>query len=89
MNTLDEDQFKLIERAAVTGARCPMSHPFGPLKGGPVQRLLIDGRIRIEIFAGNWRVVTILQGPNAGATTRRSPKGGQPYRTLEGVRRKA
>lgn len=84
MTTFDDEQFALVEAAAIAGDRCPKSHPFGPLKGGPLQRMVADRKIRIEIFAGNWRVITILVGPNKGKSTQASPKGGQPYRTFNG-----
>ncbi len=60
--------FIAIERAAVAGERCPLNGTHGVTKYA-VLALAKAGRIRIDIYAHNWRVVTILTGPNAGKTT--------------------
>lgn len=80
---LDRD-FKLIEEAATKGERCPQTQPHGPLQHASSGSLARAGRIRIEIFAHNWRVATIMQGPHKGKQTLRSPyKGTQkPYRVI-------
>ena len=82
MTRRSDEVFRLLELAAIAGERCPKSKPYGPLPGELTQALVAEGRIRVEIFAENWRVVTILTGPHAGASTKAAPKGGQPYRTL-------
>lgn len=80
---LDRD-FKLIEAAAAKGERCPQSQPHGPLQYASSGTLARAGRIRVEIFAHNWRVATIMEGPHKGKQTLRSPyKGTQrPYRVI-------
>lgn len=81
----DKDSaFSILERAAKLGERCPQSFPFGPLASNVTTTLAHEGRIRIEIFAHNWRVITILSGPNRGKHTMLSPyKGsGKPYKTI-------
>ncbi len=77
-------EFGLLERAAAAGERCPQSGNFGPLKSHFTTALARAGRIRIEIYAHNWRVVTILDGPHRGKRTAETPyKGtGRPYMTI-------
>lgn len=79
--TLNET-FALLEEVARKGERCPAGKPFGPLVPAVMSALAHAGRIRIEIFAHNFRVVTIMKGPNKGAATMASPHGGLPYRTV-------
>lgn len=80
--------FKLIEQAALNGARCPTNrsqeNPTGELASGITSALVKAGRIRIEVYAHNWRVVEILIGPHTGLRTASSPyKGsGKPYLVL-------
>lgn len=80
--------FALIERAAIEGKRCPTNrsaeNPTGELASGITGALVKAGRIRIEVYAHNWRVVEILKGPFAGKRTAASPyKGsGKPYLVL-------
>lgn len=74
-----EQAFGLIEAAAVAGARCPQNEPHGPIASGAVTALVEAGRVKSEIYAHNWRVVTILAGPNRGQTTAPPPLGGSPY----------
>jgi hypothetical protein len=77
-------QFGLLEQAAKRGERCPQSGNFGPLKSAATTALARAGRIRIEIYAHNWRVVEILTGRHAGKRTMPTPyKGsGRPYMTI-------
>jgi len=82
MSALD-DTFAILVRAAILGERCPQNAPHGPLKPGHTTDLARDGKIRIEVFRHNWRVVTILVGPNAGKQTRACPAGGKPYMTVD------
>lgn len=69
-----ERAYALIEQAAIKGDRCPQGQPFGQLTSDAVMTLARDGRIRVEIFMHNWRVVTILTGPNVGKQTAPPPK---------------
>jgi len=72
-----DDGFAEIERAAVSGARCPTNrsqeNPTGTLRIGVTTELVKEGKIKIEVFAHNWRVVEILTGPNAGKRTQKPP----------------
>lgn len=79
--------FALIERAAIKGDRCPtnisMDNPDGTLRSGITSALLKEGRIKIEVYAHNWRVVEISIGPNAGKRTKAPPNEKlKPYLTL-------
>lgn len=73
------DTFAMLERCAIAGERCPQTQPHGPLTPGHTTILVREGKIRIEVFRHNWRVVTILAGPNAGKQTKACPAGGRPY----------
>lgn len=74
--------FALLEEVACNGERCPQSKPFGPLNPRTMSALAHAGRICIEIFFHNWRVVTIMEGPHLGRQTMRPPKAGKPYRAV-------
>lgn len=77
-----KDAFALLEAAAVAGERCPVSG--GGLTSGLTTDLAIDGKIKVEIYAKNFRRVTILVGPNAGKTTADPPnKNWKPYKVIE------
>ena len=62
--------FGMLEAAAAAGARCPINDqlPYGATK-----MLACNGRIRIEVYAHNWRVVEILEGPHKGKRTMEAP----------------
>lgn len=77
--------FPLLEQAAIAGERCPQSRPHGPLHTAATGLLARAGKIRVEIFSLNWRVVTILEGPHKGKHTARCPHGGsgKPYKVIE------
>jgi hypothetical protein len=83
-----EAGFALIERAALAGERCPTTlttdNPTGTLLAGIAAILVKEGRIKIEIYGRNWRVVEILKGPNAGKRTKEAPGFPRvwPYRRL-------
>lgn len=80
-----DDVFALLLAAAIAGGRCPQSRPHGPIldPGLPAQ-LARDGKIRIEVYAHNWRRVTILVGEHAGKSTAGPPKPEwKPYKTIE------
>lgn len=82
------DGYRLIEQAAIAGARCPvnitMATPDGGLASGVTGALARDGRIRIEVYAKNWRVIEILKGPHAGKRTAPPPFKGsrKPYKII-------
>lgn len=83
-----ERTYALIEQAAIKGERCPQNDPHGPLSSDLVSALARAGRVRIEVYVHNFRVVTILTGPNAGKQTARPPrpKGAQrrdPYKVID------
>jgi len=74
--------FISMERAAAKGVRCPVNKTFD-VTSYRTMALAKAGRIKIEVYAHNWRVVTILTGPHAGKTTAMPPyKHGRPYRTI-------
>lgn len=80
--------YKLVEAAAINGDRAPQMAPFGPLTAGMNAALLYmarAGRLRVEIFIHNWRVITLCDGPYKGAHTARSPyKGsGTPHKVIQ------
>jgi hypothetical protein len=78
------DAFGLLERAAVNGERCPLSHGphASPLKSKHVSALARAGKIFVEISGRNFRRVTILVGPHAGAKTAADPDAGHVYATV-------
>lgn len=74
-----EAHFRLLEAAAAAGERCPQSNPHGPMSSESIAALIEAGRIKSEVYAHNWRVVTILDGPHKGRKTAPPPAGGSPY----------
>lgn len=74
-----EHDFRLLEEAAASGERCPMSNPHGPIHSDSIGRLVSAKRIRSEVYRHNWRVVIILDGPHKGKSTAAPPSGGSPY----------
>lgn len=80
-----DNAFVMLEQAAVAGARCPQSIPHGPLRYGLTSILARAGRIRVEIYMHNWRVVTIMEGPHKGKHTALSPNKNakRPYKVLD------
>jgi hypothetical protein len=77
--------FAILESVAAEGKRCPQNHPDGPIKTATYSTLARAGRIRVEIYAHNWRVVTIMEGPHKGKSTARSPHRGssKPYKVID------
>jgi hypothetical protein len=67
-----ERVFAVIEHAAVAGLRCPGADEI-KAPHGVVPILARSGRIRIEVYAGNWRVITITSGEHAGKQTAPPP----------------
>lgn len=84
-DTLDR-AFATIERAAVAGERCPVTAREGTagLPPGATTALAKASRIRVEVYAKNYRVVQILTGQHAGKRTMEPPSPGwQPYRIVD------
>jgi hypothetical protein len=75
--------YVLIETAAIKGERCPKQRPFGPLSYGSTIALARSGRIRIELYAHNWRVITLLDGPHRGCSTAPAPNGWRRYKMID------
>lgn len=79
-----ERTFALIEQAAIKGERCPMNHPFGPLRPAVAVNLLcLNGRIRLEISGQNFRRAVILTGPHKGKSTAHDPKGHEVWKIVD------
>lgn len=84
----------MIVEAACDGARCPETTRSDYVKGervlirglarGAATVLAAEGKIKVEIFARNFRRITILVGPHAGKATADPPFGklAQPYRVV-------
>lgn len=73
-----EQCFQAILRAALRGERCP-ENGSSNVNTDRCRALAAAGRIKIEVFARNFRVVTILTGRHAGRKTARAPyKVSQP-----------
>jgi len=80
--------FEILCACADKGQRCPpasghAAHSF--LKSAHTSALAKQGKIRIEVFAHNWRVITILVGPHKGKHTELSPYAGakKPYQIID------
>jgi hypothetical protein len=82
-----DEVFALLQAAAIAGERCPQSRPHGPIVDPSMTtRLAREGKIKVEIYAHNWRRVTILVGEHAGKATAGPPKAEwKPYKTFEKV----
>lgn len=78
-----ERAFALIEQAAASGERAPQSQPHGPLRRQAVTALYRAGRLKGAIYSGNFRVLTILQGPHAGKSTKPPSTQSPPYRIID------
>jgi hypothetical protein len=74
-----EKNFRLFKAAAVADERCPQNHPHGPVNSGAVSALIKAKRIRSEVYAKNYRVVTILTGQHKGKSTAPATPGESPY----------
>jgi hypothetical protein len=79
---LIQKQFRILVAAALKGERCPQRKPYGPLDTSAVTEMYRLGWIKGEIYAFNWRRITIMVGPHAGKTTASFPGAGKPYRTI-------
>jgi hypothetical protein len=73
---------RAFTKAAVAGKRAPMNGTFG-VESSAARRLAFDGVIRIEVYAKNWRVITLLEGEHAGKHTMLPPHGGRAYVTID------
>ena len=73
-----------LNEAAERGQRCPKLDAL--MRDGheavrsTMERLVKAGKVRVEIYAVNWRVVEIVA---TGQRTRESPHGGEPYLVME------
>jgi hypothetical protein len=77
------EAFAMLERAAVNGCRCPVSRTDG-LTSQLTSDLARAGKIRIDVYPHNYRVVTIMTGPHAGKATAPPPnKKWRPYLTIQ------
>lgn len=76
----------MLRDAAAAGLRCPANHEIRaaayahgltfPIECYPSE-LAYAGRIRVEVYARNWRVVEI-----DGLRTMEPPRGGEPYKVI-------
>ncbi|MCC8949302.1 hypothetical protein H8A97_30425 [Bradyrhizobium sp. Arg62] len=77
------EAFAMLEQAAAGGLRCPVSRTGG-LTSQLTSGLARAGKIRIDVYPHNWRVVTILTGQHAGKTTAPPPNSKwRPYLTIQ------
>lgn len=80
---IENEAFRIVEAAAVAGERCPTNDQMPDGMQTVIGRLARAGRVRIEVYGRNWRVVEILTGPNKGKRTQEHPTpGARPYRIL-------
>jgi len=78
-----EQAFSLLVGVALAGERCPKAGTDG-ITSQLTSDLARRGHIRIDVYPHNYRVITILTGPNAGIATKppTDPKW-KPYLTIE------
>lgn len=74
--------FSILETAAYRGERCPLNGTTPWITADITTALARAGRIKVEVSGRNWRVVTILKGPNAGKRTMPDPLNGHVYLTI-------
>ncbi len=75
--------FALLETAILGRARCPTNPEFR--ESGAIVALARLGAVTSEVFAHNFRRVTILIGPHAGKSTADPPEHyGPPYKVIGG-----
>lgn len=67
-----EKCFEAIVHAVISGQRCPENDTLH-VNTERCRHLALAGRIKVEVFARNYRVVTILDGPHAGKKTAPAP----------------
>lgn len=68
-----------VEKGLRAPTRDHVAKEFGNRGNDVVARLARDSRIRIEIWANNWRVIEI-----DGKRSMRSPNGTAPYKVIDG-----
>lgn len=81
-----DDAFATLVVAAIAGQRCPVAAREGVLglPSGVTGKLARDGKIKVEVYAKNYRVVEILVGPHAGKRTKAPPSiDWKPYRVID------
>jgi len=76
-----EATYRALEDAAIAGVRCPENDG---LEGGSkaVGELARAGRITVEIYGHNYRVVVIANGVQVGKRTAAHPYGGKPWKII-------
>ncbi len=62
--------FRTLEQVATAKGRCPSNEEIGH---GIIAALAAAGKIEVEIYGRNFRRVTLLLGPHAGAATKGPP----------------
>ena len=65
--------FNAILAAALAGERCPQLEEFPHGTAHAIYKLADAGKIIIETYAHNWRVVEIAFGPHIGRRTKACP----------------
>ena len=82
---LRERAYTMIEQAAIHGDRCPFNDNMDATGRCFVPELARTGRIRVEVYARNWRVVTLLTGEHKGKHTALPSFAtvGGPYVTID------
>lgn len=69
--------FRTLEQVAAANRRCPANEDIGH---GIISALAAAGKIEVEIYGRNFRRVTLLTGPHAGAMTQAPPSATwRPY----------
>lgn len=76
-----EPIYERILQTALEGKRCPENGAFG-ISSSTVNELARAGRFRIEIYAGNFRRIVILDGEHAGKATMAHPNGLKPWKII-------
>ena len=80
--------YDCLEGFAIKGERCPTMPQLtklGHSSGTPPSVLARMGYIMIDVYAHNWRVVTIMCGPNKGRHTEMpANKDWRPYKSIYG-----
>lgn len=80
-----ESAINLVYRRVLRAAMLRKRAPFSNSKGIPYQissELIRRGKIKVEVYGRNWRVIEITAGRFAGLRTLAPPQAGQPYRVL-------
>jgi len=79
--------FKALCHCARNGERCPTQEQFRRSYGFGAVSSVIDelrraGKIKVEVYGRNWRVIEIMEGEFKGCRTMEPPHGGKPYKVL-------